>query len=206
MEKTLVFDMDGTIADLYGVKNWLEMILDEDATPYKIAKPLYDMIALNEVVTALKNKGWRIVVTTWLAKGSTKAYDKLVREAKLTWLEEMNFPYDEIHLVKYGTTKANCTRHHGGFQILVDDNEKVRKGWNLGNVIDANHNILKELIALLQAVNSSARAAEHLFDPYFYQKILKKLLTNSKTHAIIKSRNEGVRQSLRVSERCKLPQ
>lgn len=206
MEKTLVFDMDGTIADLYGVKNWLEMILDEDATPYKIAKPLYDMIALNEVVTALKNKGWRIVVTTWLAKGSTKAYDKLVREAKLTWLEEMNFPYDEIHLVKYGTTKANCTRHHGGFQILVDDNEKVRKGWNLGNVIDANHNILKELIALLQAVNSSARATKHLFDPYFYQKILKKLLTNSKTHAIIKSRNEGVRQSLRVSERCKLPQ
>ena len=154
MKKTLVFDMDGTIADLYGVDNWLEMLLNEDATPYKIAKPLYDMVALNEVVTALKKRGWYIVITTWLAKGSTKAYDRLVREAKIEWLEEMNFPYDEIHLVKYGTTKANCTRHHGGFQILVDDNEKVRKGWNLGDVIDANHNILKELIALLQAVSS----------------------------------------------------
>lgn len=149
MNKTLVFDMDGTIADLYSVNNWLEMLLNEDATPYKIAKPLYNMIALNKIVTALKEKGWRIVVTTWLAKGSTRAYDKLVREAKIEWLKEMKFPYDEIHLVKYGTTKANCTRHHGGFQILIDDNEKVRKGWSLGNVIDANHDILKELVALL---------------------------------------------------------
>lgn len=163
MKRTLVFDMDGTIADLYGVDNWLEMLLNEDATPYKIAKPLYDMVALNEVVTALKKRGWYIVVTTWLAKGSTKAYDRLVREAKIEWLEEMNFPYDEIHLVKYGTTKANCTRHHGGFQILVDDNEKVRKGWNLGNVIDANHNILKELIALLQAVSSRPGPLQKIF-------------------------------------------
>lgn len=149
MNKTLVFDMDGTIADLYGVDGWLEMLLAEDATPYETAKPLYNMIALNEVLYALKNKGWRIVITTWLAKDSTKYYDGLVREAKINWLEKMNFPYDEIHMVKYGTTKANCTRHYGGFQILIDDNEKVRKGWNLGGVIDANKNILKELIALL---------------------------------------------------------
>jgi hypothetical protein len=61
----------------------------------------------------------------------------------------IGFPADEIHIVKYGTTKANCTRHHGGFQILVDDNEKVRKGWTLGDTIDANENILKELKKLL---------------------------------------------------------
>ena len=28
--KTLVFDMDGTIADLYGVKGWLKMLRAED--------------------------------------------------------------------------------------------------------------------------------------------------------------------------------
>ena len=125
------------------------MLLNEDATPYKIAKPLYDMFTLNKILQALKNKGWKVIVTTWLAKGSTRYYDKLVREAKLDWLEKVKFPYDEIHMVKYGTTKANCTRHHGGFQILIDDNEKVRKGWNLGDVIDASHDILKELVALL---------------------------------------------------------
>ena len=149
MKKTLVFDMDGTIADLYGVEGWLEMLRAEDATPYKIAKPMYNMETLTALLLLLKTEGWKIVVTTWLAKGSTKEYDAKVREAKLTWLEKVGFPYDEIHLVKYGTTKANCTRKHGGFQILVDDNEKVRKGWTLGSVIDANENILNELTKLL---------------------------------------------------------
>ena len=89
------------------------------------------------------------MVTTWLAKGSTRHYDALVREAKLEWLETYNFPFDEVHMVKYGTTKANCTRHHGRFQVLIDDNEKVRNGWTLGDTINANENILKELVKLL---------------------------------------------------------
>lgn len=147
--KTLVFDMDGTIANLYGVPNWLDMIRNEDPTPYKIADVLYDITQLNSLVHKLKGEGWRIVVTTWLAKGSTKHFDNLVRMAKLEWLEMHDFPFDEIHMVKYGTTKANCTRKYGGFQILVDDNEKVREGWTLGDTIDANGNILKELEKLL---------------------------------------------------------
>lgn len=147
--KTLVFDMDGTIANLYGVDRWLDMLRAEDPTPYRIANPIYDIETLNVLLRLLKRKGWRIVVTTWLAKGSTKHYDNLVRMAKLEWLEMHEFPFDEVHMVKYGTTKANCTRHYGGFQILVDDNEKVRKGWTLGDTINANENILKELEKLL---------------------------------------------------------
>lgn len=149
MNKTLVFDMDGTIADLYGVKNWLPMLRDENPLPYEIARPLYNMVLLNEILNLLRNDGWRIVVTTWLAKDSTRAYDKKVRAAKLNWLDRYNFPYDEIHLVKYGTTKANCTRKHGGFQILVDDNEKVRQGWTLGDTINATENIIPYLQRLV---------------------------------------------------------
>lgn len=147
--RTLVFDMDGTIANLYGVDRWLDMLRAEDPTPYRIANPIYDIETLNTLLRLLKRKGWRIVVTTWLAKGSTKHYDNLVRMAKLEWLEMHNFPFDEVHMVKYGTTKANCTRHYGGFQILIDDNEKVRKGWTLGDTINANENILTELEKLL---------------------------------------------------------
>ena len=72
-----------------------------------------------------------------------------MRIGKLSWLEKYGFPYDEIHLVKYGTTKANCTRKLGGFQILVDDNEKIRQGWNLGATINANENIIEYLRELL---------------------------------------------------------
>ena len=149
MTKTLVFDMDGTITNLYGVENWLEMLRAEDPTPYIVAQPMYDMDALKVILEMLKLQGWTIAVTSWLSMGSTREYDKLVRQAKREWLERYDFPFDEIHLVAYGTTKANCTRKNGGYQILVDDNEKVRNGWNLGGTINANENILEKLWDLL---------------------------------------------------------
>ena len=149
MDKTLVFDMDGTIADLYGVEGWLDMLRGSNPTPYAIAKPLYNMEMLNALLTIFKGMGWRIVVTTWLSMGSTPEYDAQVREAKIEWLDKMGFDYDEIHLVKYGTTKANCTRRHGGFQVLIDDNEKIRKGWTLGNTIDPTEHLFEKLLDLL---------------------------------------------------------
>ena len=150
MNKTLVFDMDGTIANLYGVEGWLDDLRASDPRPYEVAEPMYDMEVLTAILQVLKYMGWKVVVTTWLAKGSSKEYDALIREAKIAWLEKYNFPYDEIHLVKYGTTKANCTRKIGGFQILVDDNEQVRRGWTLGDTIDANTDIIKALVALFE--------------------------------------------------------
>ena len=151
MNKTLVFDMDGTLANLYGVDGWLNDLRNENTRPYDVAEPLYNMEVLNAILDVLILQGWRVVVTTWLAKGSTKAYDDMVRASKIAWLQKYNFKYDEIHLVKYGTTKANCTRKIGGFQVLVDDNEKIRNGWSLGATIDANKNIIDELLKLLES-------------------------------------------------------
>lgn len=153
MNKTLVFDMDGTLANFYGVDGWLEDIRNENTRPYDIAKPLYNMEVLNAILDLLRAQGWSIAITTWLAKGSTKAFDDMVRASKIAWLQKYNFSYDEIHLVRYGTTKANCTRKNGGVQILIDDNEKIRKGWHLGSTIDANKNIIDELINLLEETN-----------------------------------------------------
>lgn len=149
MEKTLVFDMDGTIANFYAVDGWLENLKNENTHPYEEAEPLYDMEAIAKILYMLKEVGWRIVVTSWLGKGSSDKFKRETRKAKLEWLEKYNFPYDEIHLVQYGTTKANCTRKRGGYQILVDDNEKVRNGWSLGDTIDANENILPQLEKLM---------------------------------------------------------
>ena len=147
--KTLVFDMDGTIANLYGVTNWLDDLRAFNPRPYKVAEPMYDMNILKELLEILKAQGWKIVVTSWLSKESTKEYDKLVRAEKVAWLEKYEFPVDEIHIVKYGTTKANCTRKIGGYQILIDDNETVRRGWRLGGTIDASQNILEKLADLI---------------------------------------------------------
>jgi hypothetical protein len=127
----------------------LEDLRSENPRPYEVAKPMYNMDTLASVLGLLRLQGWRIAIVSWLAKESTREYDELVRKAKREWLTKYQFPCDEIHLVKYGTTKANCTRKLGGYQVLVDDNEQVRNGWHLGDTINANENILEKLVDLL---------------------------------------------------------
>ena len=80
---------------------------------------------------------------------ASKEYNKAVAYAKKEWLSRYNFPADEIHCVKYGTTKANCTRNKAEFQILIDDNKKVRDGWTLGTTVNAQYNIMDFLKALI---------------------------------------------------------
>ena len=82
MRKTLVFDMDGTIANFYGVQGWLEDLHNSNPRPYILAEPLYDMEVLTTLLTIFKARGWEIAITSWLAKDSTKAFDELVRVAK----------------------------------------------------------------------------------------------------------------------------
>ena len=38
--KVLVFDMDGTIANLYGVNGWLEDLRNYNPRPYIVAEPM----------------------------------------------------------------------------------------------------------------------------------------------------------------------
>lgn len=135
MIKKICFDMDGTIADLYGVDNWLYKLENHIETPYIECEPLVDMARLTELLIQCINLGIEITIISWLAGGSNKEYDRKVRKAKLEWLDNHNFPYTEVHMVKYGTTKANTVRHtlaEGETAILFDDNEKVRNGWHLG--------------------------------------------------------------------------
>lgn len=150
MDKMLVFDMDGTIADLYNVEGWLEYLENSNPTPYIVANPIYDVFSLNNLLDLLKAQGWKIAVVSWVAKNCDDNFKQAIRVAKTDWLNRYNFPYDELHIVKYGTTKANCVRKFDGRKVLVDDNEKILKGWK-GETINANENILKQLVNLIVA-------------------------------------------------------
>lgn len=150
MISAIVFDLDGTLASLYTVEDWLLKLRAEDASPYVDAEPMVDFDTLYPILEQLKELGVRIIINTWLAKQASYAYDDAVRVAKMEWLEKYNFPYDEIHMTRYGRTKADATRRkYIGEQILVDDNETVRKGWHLGRVIDANGDICSELMNIV---------------------------------------------------------
>jgi phosphoglycolate phosphatase-like HAD superfamily hydrolase len=151
--KMICFDMDGTIADLYGVNGWLEMLDNQNPTPYIEAQPLWDMAELNATLMALQEVGIEIRVITWLAKHTTPAYSEEVRIAKREWLEEYGFPYDNFHGVKFGSTKADSVRRYlaeNENAILIDDNAKVREGWHLGEAINPTEiNIVEYLKGLL---------------------------------------------------------
>lgn len=132
----ICFDMDGTIADLYAVENWLPKLRAFDPSPYADASPMWDMDELAEVLNTLRANGVVITIITWLSKESTSEYDAMVREAKREWLDRYNFPYDHFHGVRYGATKADSVRKFTDNAWLIDDNAKVRKGWHLGEAID----------------------------------------------------------------------
>lgn len=145
MEKMICFDMDGTIADLYGVREWLEKLRNNDASPYKEAEPLCDMNRLCAVLHNAQRNGWKICVISWFAIGANIQYKNETKRAKLEWLKQYNFPFDEAHFTRYGATKADSVRKKVEYAILIDDNDKVRRGWTLGatinpkeeNIIDA---------------------------------------------------------------------
>ena len=132
----ICFDMDGTIADLYAVENWLPKLRAFDPSPYADASPMWDMDELADVLNALRANGVVVTIITWLSKESTSEYDAMVREAKREWLDRYNFPYDHFHGVRYGATKADSVRKFTDNAWLIDDNAKVRKGWHLGEAID----------------------------------------------------------------------
>lgn len=127
---TIFFDMDGTIADLYGVENWLDYIIESNAFPYEVAKPLIKLNVLARVLNTLHAKGFQIGIISWLAKNSTPEYDEEVTRAKQNWLRKHlnSVTFDEIHIVKYGTPKQTFAKTE--HDILFDDEERNRINWS----------------------------------------------------------------------------
>ena len=137
------FDMDGTIADLYGVEGWLDYLMNKDVTPYANAKALVNLSALARVLNRLQKNGYKICVISWLAKVNDDNYNKAVADVKVEWLAKHlpSVNWDKITIVPYGTPKSTC-----GNGILFDDEEPNRKEW-VGNAYDVD-NIIEILKAL----------------------------------------------------------
>ena len=146
MTKAIYFDMDGTIANLYGVNNWLDMIIAKDETPYRIAEPMVRMNVLARVLNNLARKGWTIGIVSWLAKNSNTEYDERVTKAKIEWLKThlKSVHFEEIHIVPYGTPKETVVQNP--MVILFDDEEPNRNNW-VGTAYDVN-----EIIEILKAI------------------------------------------------------
>jgi hypothetical protein len=149
-EKWIWFDMDGTIADLYGVEGWLDDLINLNTRPYEKAKLLYDNADLLYMLGLLREKGYHIGVISWGSKAKNTDFDKEVEYVKREWLYDKCISdfLDRIIVTAYGVRKADTCRKYGS-GILVDDEEQNRKAWDLGRTINANENIIEALKALV---------------------------------------------------------
>ena len=145
--QTIYFDMDGTIANLYGVENWLPQLQAANPAPYAAAEPLLKLQPLARRLNKLQAKGWKLGIISWLAKNSTAEYDKAVTNAKLNWLKKHlhSVNWDEIHIVPYGTPKEKTVNNPQG--ILFDDEKRNRDNWT-----GTAHNE-KDIMKVLKAVS-----------------------------------------------------
>ena len=130
MTKTINFDMDGTFVNLYGVENWLDYLVNEDTTPYEIAKPLFNMSIFARYLNKLQQNGWEIAIVTWLSKNATDDYNRKVAKAKMEWLNRHlpSVEWDRVTILEYGTPKQIYCDYEG--DILFDDELNNRTNWN----------------------------------------------------------------------------
>ena len=126
---TINFDMDGTIANLYGVEGWLAMLEAEDTAPYAEAIPLLRLSALAKRLNNLQKQGYQLAVISWLSKSGSEAYNEAVTAVKMAWLKKHlpSVNWDRITIVPYGTPKQNFCENP--LDILFDDEAKNRDNW-----------------------------------------------------------------------------
>lgn len=125
------FDMDGTIADLYAVEGWLADLRSFSTRPYEQARPMMNFSALARQLNAAQRHGAQLVIISWSSKGSNEDFDAAVRDAKMSWLNSHlpSVEWDAIHVVPYGTNKADVCGVMGEDFILFDDEERNRDQW-----------------------------------------------------------------------------
>lgn len=150
--KKIYFDMDGTVADLYGEKNWLDNLRNEREGSFINLRPLVDMNELAMVCHQLMNLGYTFGVITWLPMGASYEFERVCEEEKRAWVEEFMPWVSEFYAQSYGVPKQYAPSKRAAEMVLIDDNAEVRAMWNTEvqrSSIDATQDIIKELRKLL---------------------------------------------------------
>ena len=73
--RTIWWDMDGTIANLYAVENWLPMLRAEDTTPYVEAEVMWNMSQLARLMNQVQKLGYNLGIISWTSKGGSASYN-----------------------------------------------------------------------------------------------------------------------------------
>ena len=64
------FDMDGTIADLYGVAGWLDDLIARNTRPYEVARGIGNLALIARLLNKAQKNGHKIGIISWTAKNA----------------------------------------------------------------------------------------------------------------------------------------
>ena len=141
----IIFDLDGTLADLYGVDDWLPMLRAEDATPYREANPMVNMSRLARAIHKAQRNNIQVTVVSWGSMGSSADYLAETETAKREWLASHlpSVDFDDIAITPYGVDKSLFATAD---DILFDDNDAIRENF-IGNAFTPDYifDIIKEI-------------------------------------------------------------
>lgn len=147
--KAIYFDMDGTIADFYGVAGWLACLENSDPRPYAEASPLVDMAEFSEQLRRLRQAGYHIGIVSWLSRSGSAEFNAEVTQTKLRWLAHyVDFVFDEIRIVPYGTPKSSVCDFGG---VLFDDEERNRIEWGKADIFSMAFGV-SNILAVLRGM------------------------------------------------------
>ena len=121
--KKVYLDMDGTIANLYAIQNWLERLINEDQNIFKECDPL---ITENDLFNLFPQSEYDITILSMTPYKCSKSYHDNVIAQKNYWLDK-HFPLLKKRIYKkYGGNKNLKNSENA---ILIDDNEIIRKNF-----------------------------------------------------------------------------
>ena len=130
MSIKVFFDLDGTLFNLYGKTNWLEMLRTEQAGAFIGSfLPEIDLCEFYQTIERLSIYGIQFAVISWLPMQASPEYEEICREEKNNWILE-NLPFvSEVSIVPYGIPKQDCIIKRAQRMILLDDNKEICETW-----------------------------------------------------------------------------
>ena len=164
MSIKVFFDCDGTVFNLYGRKNWLEMIENEVAGAFTMCGlqnngflPEINLEEFYLIINKLKEKGATFSVITWLPMAVSKEYEEICKKEKFEWITK-NMPFvSEINITPYGVPKQKFIKKKAKQMYLLDDNENVCEMWRtkqqrIAIKVNNNFTVINALKQILEKI------------------------------------------------------
>ena len=129
----LLFDMDGTIADLYSAQEWLDAIMSEEKGLFANLQPMFtkqEILSMAKYIENFTGNTVEMEIITWTPMNGSDRYCQIVADEKREWLE-VYFPgtFSQIHILPYGVPKQFAQTKRTNKMILIDDNSEVLAMW-----------------------------------------------------------------------------